>query len=236
MKTFLSTVVTLLWLLLPAIMGCNILSSLDHIDHYQQPQRNSVQVSTPTGKGSGVLIQRNYDGVKVSYVLTAAHVVDFPFITVSREIRKDGFVVAKQECRAQIIAQSVKQDLAILQLDVVWEGNTWFNFQVQEVGTEVIHVGNTLGRPNSTSRGIISQTDRTLDDVDFDQTTVVALPGSSGGGVFLPDGDCIGIVVRAASSGFNLIIPSRRILIWSKSVGLENLIDQSAPVTHHEDK
>ena len=45
----------------------------------------------------------------------------------------------------------------------------------------------------------------------FDQTTVTAFPGSSGGGVYLKsDARYIGMLVRGAGEGFNLIVPVRR--------------------------
>ncbi|HAT67623.1 MAG TPA: hypothetical protein DCS66_24005, partial [Flavobacteriaceae bacterium] len=60
--------------------------------------------------------------------------------------------------------------------------------------TELYHVGSLLGQTgsNSMTRGIVSQVGRVLnlgsgDGTVFDQTTVTAFPGSSGGGVFLSE-------------------------------------------------
>ena len=55
----------------------------------------------------------------------------------------------------------------------------------------------------------------------FDQTTVTAFPGSSGGGVFLTDGQYIGMLVRGAGETFNLIVPIRRMAKWAKSEKIE---------------
>ena len=55
----------------------------------------------------------------------------------------------------------------------------------------------------------------------FDQTTVTAFPGSSGGGVFTTDGRYMGMLVRGAGETFNLIVPVRRIKKWAEK---ENLL------------
>tara|TARA_Y100000310_G_scaffold275080_1_gene291470 strand:+ start:143 stop:550 length:408 start_codon:yes stop_codon:yes gene_type:complete len=66
--------------------------------------------------------------------------------------------------------------------------------------------------------GIYSQHGRVIKSLNkhiFDQTTCVAFPGSSGGGVFLKGGDdplYVGMLVRGAGEGFNLIVPVRRMI------------------------
>jgi hypothetical protein len=64
--------------------------------------------------------------------------------------------------------------------------------------------------------GIMSQHGRVLKDLNkhiFDQTTCTAFPGSSGGGVYLKsDAKYVGMLVRGAGEGFNLIVPVRRMV------------------------
>tara|TARA_B100000676_G_C17939185_1_gene765380 strand:- start:732 stop:1193 length:462 start_codon:yes stop_codon:yes gene_type:complete len=64
--------------------------------------------------------------------------------------------------------------------------------------------------------GIYSQHGRLIKSLNkhvFDQTTVTAFPGSSGGGVYLKkDAKYIGMLVRGAGEGFNLIVPVRRMV------------------------
>ena len=66
--------------------------------------------------------------------------------------------------------------------------------------------------------GIYSQHGRIIKSLNkhvFDQTTCVAFPGSSGGGIFLKrDGKAryVGMLVRGAGEGFNLIVPVRRMI------------------------
>jgi len=74
--------------------------------------------------------------------------------------------------------------------------------------------------------GIMSQVGRTVSlnggaKVLFDQTTVTAFPGSSGGGVFLTNGEYIGMLVRGAGETFNLIVPIRRMTKWAKAENIE---------------
>jgi len=67
---------------------------------------------------------------------------------------------------------------------------------------------------NSMTDGIYSQHGRLIKSLNkyvFDQTTCTAFPGSSGGGVYLKsDARYIGMLVRGAGEGFNLIVPVRR--------------------------
>ena len=68
--------------------------------------------------------------------------------------------------------------------------------------------------------GIYSQHGRLIHDLNkfvFDQTTVAAFPGSSGGGVYLKkDARYVGMIVRGAGETFNLIVPVRRMVDWAK--------------------
>ena len=96
--------------------------------------------------------------------------------------------------------------------------------EIPELGTDLLHVGSLLGQfgANSMTSGIMSQHGRILKDLNkhiFDQTTCTAFPGSSGGGVFLKRGGggdtrprYVGMLVRGAGEGFNLIVPVRRMV------------------------
>tara|TARA_Y100001938_G_scaffold87883_1_gene120413 strand:- start:81 stop:458 length:378 start_codon:yes stop_codon:yes gene_type:complete len=75
--------------------------------------------------------------------------------------------------------------------------------------------------------GIVSQVGRTLGKMEFDQTTVTAFPGSSGGGVFTEEGEYVGMIVRGAGEGFNLMVPIRRIRTWAEENDLEWALDPS---------
>jgi hypothetical protein len=80
---------------------------------------------------------------------------------------------------------------------------------------------------NSMTSGIISQVGRIHGKVEFDQTTVTAFPGSSGGGVYLQNGEYVGMIVRGAGEGFNLMVPVRRIERWAKKHDIMWALDPS---------
>jgi len=67
----------------------------------------------------------------------------------------------------------------------------------------------------------------------FDQTTVTAFPGSSGGGVYFSDrneehsGKYVGMLVRGAGEGFNFIVPVRRMSKWAESVKVQWALDDT---------
>ena len=89
---------------------------------------------------------------------------------------------------------------------------------IPPLGTDLLHVGSLLGQfgANSMTDGIYSQHGRVIKSLNkriFDQTTCVAFPGSSGGGVYLKsDARYVGMLVRGAGEGFNLIVPIRRMV------------------------
>ena len=91
------------------------------------------------------------------------------------------------------------------------------------------------------TRGICSQVGRVLDlgtgdGVVFDQTTVTAFPGSSGGGVFLSErtkekaGQYVGMLVRGAGETFNLVVPVRRMRAYAKTENVLWAIDTDVKV------
>ena len=75
--------------------------------------------------------------------------------------------------------------------------------------------------------GIMSQHGRIIDKFVFDQTTVAAFPGSSGGGVYTTDGKMMGMLVRGAGETFNLIVPVRRMKNWAEKAGVSWAIDHN---------
>ena len=191
-------------------------------------------------EGSGVLIVREIKGEKVTFVWTAAHVIDnlrsvrevineegqprkvveFKDPQVVKELVENGRRVGEIKMDAVVIKYSDADDghdLALLMVRAKNYGQGSAEFflnkkdSIVPIGTPLYHVGSLLGQTgaNSMTSGIVSQVGRTLGKVEFDQTTVTAFPGSSGGGVFLEDGRYMGMLVRGAGEGFNLVVPVR---------------------------
>jgi S1-C subfamily serine protease len=209
-------------------------------------QSITVLVDTGGGRGTGVLVTRRLGKELHTYVWTAGHVVKrgqkpngtFRDVTVIQELRQGGLLTGTRTVSATVISYSDPErgdDLALLEINVP----NWTSVSavfgataVLPVGTPLIHVGCTLGLYNSTSLGIVSQTDRFLTGLpkSFEQTSCMGYPGSSGGGVYSYDGRCIGLLVRGAGPGLNMIVPMRRLRAWAAKMGVLWAIDPAVPV------
>lgn len=177
---------------------------------------------------------------------TSKTVVEFGDAMIVKSMVEDGRTVGKIEFMAEVIRYSAEEDLALLRIrkkDFVKASVSFFLEQkdgkhvIPPIGTELIHVGSLLGQlgSNSMTKGIMSQHGRLINKVIFDQTTVAAFPGSSGGGVYLRDGQLVGLVLRGAGETFNLIAPVRRIHDWAKSAKIEWAVDDKVAVPSDEE-
>jgi S1-C subfamily serine protease len=203
---------------------------------YWTLQHNSVRIDVGMGYGSGVLVTRQVGDVTRTYVWTAGHVAailqnedgTFRNATIYQEYRVAGKFRVEGKTEAKVIAYSEPDDEDLALLEVLKDNfrpidvaATFASDDIPGVGTELVHVGSTLGLYNSVSLGIISQTDRNIGGKMFDQTSCMGYPGSSGGGVYLRDGQCIGLLTRGAGPGLNFIVPVRRMRSWAKKAKIE---------------
>tara|TARA_R100000808_G_scaffold5213_3_gene15998 strand:+ start:3793 stop:4707 length:915 start_codon:yes stop_codon:yes gene_type:complete len=152
--------------------------------------------------------------------------IEFGDAKIVREMRNaNGRKVGEVAVDAKIIKYSDAEDghdLALMMVrsrDMKAFGTETTKFKLDDkpvpLGTHLFHVGSLLGQmgSNSMTDGIMSQHGRIFKRTFMDQTTVVAFPGSSGGGVFLAkDGTWVGMIVRGAGEGFNLTVPARRLV------------------------
>ncbi len=154
--------------------------------------------------------------------------VEFKDAKIVKVIRQNGRAVGQLELDAEVVKYSDADDghdLALLKVRKLNFVDDTVNFylekEIPKLGTELWHVGSLLGQmgSNSMTDGIYSQTGRLIKSLNkhvFDQTTVAAFPGSSGGGVFLKsDNKYVGMLVRGAGETFNLIVPARRMVEWA---------------------
>jgi hypothetical protein len=176
-------------------------------------------------------------------------VIEFKDAQVVKELVEDGRKVGELKMDAKVILYSDAtdgEDLALLLVRKVGfvDQNTEFFLENRnvEIGEPLLHVGSLLGQAgaNSMTNGIMSQVGRVLnigsgDGTVFDQTTVTAFPGSSGGGVFMNDGRYVGMLVRGSGETFNLIVPVRRMIKWAKKRDIEWAMDATKPVPTIED-
>lgn len=167
----------------------------------------------------------------------------FKDVQIVKKLIEQGITVGELSMDAVVIKYSDAtdgEDLALLMVKKFNFVDVSAKFHKDEsdtglpLGTQLYHVGSLLGESgaNSMTTGIMSQVGRMLalnssTKVLFDQTTVTAFPGSSGGGVFLTDGQYIGMLVRGAGETFNLIVPIRRINKWAKSENIMWALDPS---------
>lgn len=175
-------------------------------------------------------------------------VIDFKDAQIVQELVENGRKVGEVKMDAKVIRYSDAddgEDLALLMIRKRNFGTDSAEFyldgdQITPIGTELFHVGSLLGQvgSNSMTRGIMSKVGRVLevgsgDGTVFDQTTVTAFPGSSGGGVYLSDkngddsGKYIGMLVRGAGEGFNFVVPVRRMGEWAEKVKVGWALDNS---------
>lgn len=170
-------------------------------------------------------------------------VVEFGDAEIRKKLIEGGRTIGQLTLDARVVKYSdakTGEDLALLMIrkhDFVGDS---IRFHVDEegdglpLGTQLFHVGSLLGEDgsNSMTTGIMSQVGRTVSlnggsKTVFDQTTVTAFPGSSGGGVFTTDGSYVGMLVRGAGETFNLIVPVRRMRSWAEREGLLWAMDES---------
>ncbi len=211
-------------------------------------------------EGSGVLITRKIGDETVTFVWTCAHAVDnlrnvrtviedgsnkklveFDDVQIIKELVADGRRVGEIKMDATVVKYSDAddgEDLALLMVRAKDYGKASAKFYLNDkepiipIGTQLYHVGSLLGQmgANSMTSGIISQVGRIHGKVEFDQTTVTAFPGSSGGGVYLQNGEYVGMIVRGAGEGFNLMVPVRRMIRWAKKHDIMWAIDPEVDI------
>lgn len=184
---------------------------------------------------------------------TPKQVVEFQDAAFVKETTKNGRRVGESKMDVKVIKYSDAdngEDLALLQMiatDYFPDNkNTVFYLkptpqdEIVPVGTTLYHVGCLLGQmgANSFTTGVMSQTGRVRDKKVYDQTSVTAFPGSSGGGVWMMDAGkpvYVGMLVRGAGETFNLIVPVRRIHEFASKYKLEWALDEKKPLPPQAD-
>ncbi len=221
----------------------------------------SVTIHAGRSQGSGTIVTR--DGT--NYVWTAGHVVDglrktreiidpktggkktvveFEDAQVVKELVEDGRKVGELKMDAEIIRYSnadTGEDLALLRLRkknfVSASAVFYLDEKLPDLGTRLLHCGSLLGQigSNSMTSGIMSKHGRVVQGIVFDQVSVGAFPGSSGGGVYSEDGRYVGMLVRGAGETFNLIVPQRRLAKYATKAGVYFTIDPSCKACSPEE-
>ena len=257
----------LLALSLSTSVFCEKKKSRKEIAKYLQDISVTIKAEGEYSKseGSGVLITREIEGEKITFVWTCGHavsnlrdvrtvivdgankkVVEFDDVQIIKELVEGGRRVGEIKMDAVVVKYSDAddgEDLALLMVRAKDYGKDNASFYLNDddpivpIGTQLFHVGSLLGQmgANSMTSGIVSQIGRIHGKVEFDQTTVTAFPGSSGGGVYLQDGKYVGMLVRGAGEQFNLMVPIRRMKKWATKNDLLWALDPEEEMPSMED-
>jgi serine protease Do len=162
-----------------------------------------VQVRTPSGLGSGFII--NEDG----FLMTNFHVIEGETeISVEVYHQKNGMLSRVSYKNVRIIAMNKFEDLALLKIEdkdapkfkYVLMGNS----DPLAVGERVFAVGSPLGLERTVTEGILSTKTRQLGGELYLQTTTQINPGNSGGPLFNLAGEVIGITNMKITFGEGL--------------------------------
>ena len=162
-----------------------------------------VQVRTPSGLGSGFII--NEDG----FLMTNFHVIEGETqISVEVYHQTGGELERKSYKQVRIIAINKFGDMALLKIDdkdapkfkYVLLGSA----DALAVGEGVFAIGSPLGLERTVTEGILSTKTRQMAGELFLQTTAQINPGNSGGPLFNLRGEVVGITNMKITFGEGL--------------------------------
>ncbi|RMG36625.1 MAG: peptidase S1 [Planctomycetota bacterium] len=155
--------------------------------------RGVVLVRTPSGLGSGFVINR--DG----HCVTNYHVIEKETrIAVTLFYPADDGTLQRRDVRdVRIVALNPFFDLALLQIPrqdgLTFHPVVLSSDERYREGDLVFAIGNPLGLERSVSQGIISARNRAIEGLVYIQTTAQINPGNSGGPLFNARGEVIGV-------------------------------------------
>jgi len=180
-------------------------------------------------------------------------IVEFDDCQIYQELIQDGRKVQQTFNEVRLICFSNAEtgdDQALLEVRLRNYTQRTAVFYLEDeipgIGTELIHIGSLLGDLGSCSftTGVTSQVGRLLavtqnsKEAVFDQTSAVAFPGSSGGGVYnMETGEYIGMLTAGIrdAQGFHWYVPVRRMYSWAQRMNLEWALDASVPMPSEEE-
>lgn len=162
-----------------------------------------VQVRTPSGLGSGFLI--NEEG----FLITNFHVIEGESqISVEVYHQKYDQLERKTYKQVRIVAMNKFNDLALLKIDEKdAPGFKFVPFGSADglaVGERVFAIGSPLGLERTVTEGILSTRTRQLAGALYLQTTTQINPGNSGGPLFNLSGEVVGVTNMKITEGEGL--------------------------------
>lgn len=170
-------------------------------------------VQTPTGLGSGFVIQQEGYVVTNNHVIAGEHRIAVTIFKASeRELNKVSYD------NVRIVATSAELDLALLKIEAGDTGpfktvSLAAADQGLREGQSVFAIGSPLGLDRTVSEGIISVANRVIGGRLYLQTTTQINPGNSGGPLFNLRGEVVGVnnmkIAAVGAEGLGFSISSR---------------------------
>lgn len=170
-------------------------------------------VQTPTGLGSGFVINREGYVVTNNHVIAGEHRIS---VTIFKKGQRELNKVSYDNVR--IVATSAELDLALLKIDSD-EDEPFKVVSLAAVdqglreGQTVFAIGSPLGLDRTVSEGIISVANRVIGGRLYLQTTTQINPGNSGGPLFNLCGEVVGVnnmkIAAIGAEGLGFSISSR---------------------------
>ena len=162
-----------------------------------------VQVRTPSGLGSGFII--NEDG----FLITNFHVIEGETqISVEVYHQRDGQLERKSYKQVRIIAINKFEDIGLLRIEdkdaPKFKYVSMGSADALAVGERVFAVGSPLGLERTVTEGILSTKTRQMQGELYLQTTAQINPGNSGGPLFNMSGEVIGVTNMKITFGEGL--------------------------------
>ena len=175
-----------------------------------------VTITTPTGTGSGVIVDTS------GTLVTNLHVVRGDTKATVRLANGDMYD------DVQVVDVDPRKDLVVLRIKAFGLiPATLGNSDNVNAGDKVFLVGSPRGLQNTLSDGLISAVRDSGEGFRLFQTTAAASPGSSGGGLFSEYGELVGILVakRPDAENVNFAVPINYARGLLASATLTNLSD-----------
>jgi serine protease Do len=151
-----------------------------------------VQVRTPSGLGSGFII--NEDG----YLITNFHVIEGETqISIEVYHNRNGQLDRRAYKQVRIVAMNKFADITLLKIDDKDAPKfSWVllgDSDALSVGDRVFAIGSPMGLERTVTEGMLSTKTRQLAGELYMQTTTQINPGNSGGPLFNLKGEVVGI-------------------------------------------
>lgn len=163
----------------------------------EKASESVVTIVNGESLGTGFVINSN------GYVLTNNHVIKD---ATSLKIK-----LGEKEYKGKVVDKDSKKDVAIVKIEGVKNIPSITLANSDEVSNteDVYAIGSPSGLEKTTTKGIISNKERDINNIKYIQIDAVINPGSSGGPLLNEDGEVIGIntMIDEATKDYGFALP-----------------------------